>query len=72
MSDALYFPFSRCLDQTMLKRAVLLYDQIYRDLPVAKDGWIELPDRPGFGFEPDWDRIDELARRPLSRGTGKA
>ena len=52
--------------------AVLLYEQIYRNLPVAKDGWIELPQGPGFGLEPDWDRIGELAKRPLSRGTGKA
>ena len=54
------------------RSAVLLYEQIYRDLPVARDGWIELPDRPGFGFEPDWDKINELARQPLSGGTGKA
>ena len=52
--------------------AVLLYEQIYKDLPAARDGWIELNDKPGFGLEPDWDRIGELARRPLSRGTGKA
>ena len=52
--------------------AVLLYEQIYSNLPVARDGWIELPQGPGFGLEPDWDRINELAKRPLSRGTGKA
>jgi len=54
------------------RSAVLLYEQIYRALPVARDGWIELGEAPGFGIEPDWDAIASLARRPLSRGTGKA
>lgn len=54
------------------RSAVLLYEQIYGSLPPAVDGWLELSDAPGFGIEPDWDRIKEAARRPLSRGTGKA
>ncbi|MET0507602.1 MAG: mandelate racemase/muconate lactonizing enzyme family protein [Burkholderiaceae bacterium] len=54
------------------RSAVLLYEQIYRQLPPAVDGWLELSDAPGFGIEPDWDLIAEAARRPLSRGTGKA
>ena len=54
------------------RSAVLLYEQIYRKLPTARDGWLTLDDAPGFGIEPDWDAIRELAKRPLSRGTGKA
>lgn len=54
------------------RTAVLLCEQIYGGLPAAVDGWLELSDAPGFGIEPDWDNIREAARRPLSRGTGKA
>lgn len=54
------------------RSAVLLCEQIYRDVPRAKDGWIELGEAPGFGIEPDWDKVAELAKRPLSRGSGKA
>ena len=54
------------------RSAVLLCEQIYRGLPQAQDGWLRLPDTPGFGFEPDWDAVREIAKRPLSRGTGKA
>ncbi len=44
---------------------------IYRDLPEPKDGWLDLPERPGLGFEPDEDRLSEVARRPTARGRGK-
>ncbi|MCD6673463.1 MAG: hypothetical protein LT106_11460 [Burkholderiaceae bacterium] len=54
------------------RSAVLLYKQIYRGLPAAHDGWLEPGEAPGFGIEPDWDAVAELARRPLSRGAGKA
>ena len=54
------------------RSAVLLYEQIYTQLPAARDGWLELSDAPGFGIEPDWAAIRTLAKRPLSRGTGKA
>ena len=54
------------------RAAVLMCEQIYRDLPQARDGMLELGDNPGFGFEPDWDTVRTLAARPLSRGTGKA
>jgi L-alanine-DL-glutamate epimerase-like enolase superfamily enzyme len=39
-----------------------LYKQIYRGLPVPKDGWLTLPDTPGLGFEPDHDAIREVAK----------
>jgi L-rhamnonate dehydratase len=39
-----------------------LYKQIYRGLPVPKDGWMTLPDAPGLGFEPDRDAIREIAK----------
>jgi len=33
---------------------------------------LTLPEAPGLGFRPNRERIAELARRPLSRGAGKA
>jgi hypothetical protein len=30
-----------------------------------------MPDRPGLGFEPNHDAIREIAKLPLSKGTGK-
>jgi L-alanine-DL-glutamate epimerase-like enolase superfamily enzyme len=52
--------------------AVLTCEQIFSGLPAPIDGWLELPHDPGLGFEPNWTAIAELARRPLSRGAGKA
>ena len=52
--------------------AVLMCEQIFSGLPTPADGWLELPQNPGLGFEPNWAAIAELARRPLSRGSGKA
>ncbi len=51
--------------------AVELYKRLYRDLPMPKDGWLSLPDKPGLGFEPDRDAIREIAKLPLSLGKGK-
>jgi L-rhamnonate dehydratase len=51
--------------------AVELYKLLYRDLPMPKDGWLTLPDRPGLGFEPNRDAIRELAKLPLSQGRAK-
>ena len=51
--------------------AVELYKTLYRDLPMPKDGWLTLPDKPGLGFEPHRDAIAEIARLPLSLGKGK-
>ena len=44
---------------------------VYRDLPQPKDGWLDLPERPGLGFEPDEDALREIAKRPTARGRGK-
>lgn len=52
--------------------AVGMCEQIFDGLPRPENGWLELPARPGVGFEPRWDDVAELARRPLSRGAGKA
>jgi L-alanine-DL-glutamate epimerase-like enolase superfamily enzyme len=51
--------------------AVELCRQIYRDLPDPEDGHFTLTDAPGLGFEPNHDAIREIAKLPLSRGTGK-
>lgn len=51
--------------------AVELCRQIYTDLPAPQDGFLALPDAPGLGFEPNRDAIREIAKLPLSRGTGK-
>jgi hypothetical protein len=37
MSEALYFPFSRCLDELTLKRAALLYDRLLFVDPVTPE-----------------------------------
>ena len=51
--------------------AVELYKQIYRDLPMPSDGFFTMPATPGLGFEPNHDAIREIAKMPLSKGTGK-
>jgi L-alanine-DL-glutamate epimerase-like enolase superfamily enzyme len=51
--------------------AVELYKTLYRDLPMPKDGWLALPDKPGLGFEPNREVIAEIAKLPLSSGRGK-
>lgn len=45
---------------------------VFDDLPDPADGWLTLPETPGLGFEPNRERVAELARRPGSRGAGKA
>ena len=37
MAEALYFPFSRCLDEVALKQAVLLYDRLIFIDPVSAE-----------------------------------
>ncbi len=54
------------------RAAVLMCEQIYTDLPRAREGHLEMGEQPGFGIEPDWDAVRTLATRPLSRGSGKA
>jgi L-alanine-DL-glutamate epimerase-like enolase superfamily enzyme len=52
--------------------AVKVCEAIFGALPAPVDGWLALPEAPGLGFEPDADLVRELARRPTSRGKGKA
>ena len=43
----------------------------FKGLPEPKDGWLDLPETPGLGFEPDMDAVRELAKAPKSMGQGK-
>ena len=52
--------------------AVKVCEAIYGPLPAPVDGWLELPETPGLGFEPDKARVAELAKLPTSHGRGKA
>ena len=45
---------------------------VFDGLPEPVDGVLTLPETPGLGFTPNRERIAELARRPGSRGLGKA
>jgi L-alanine-DL-glutamate epimerase-like enolase superfamily enzyme len=45
---------------------------VFDGLPEPSQGVLALPDAPGLGFTPNRERIAEFARRPLSRGAGKA
>lgn len=51
--------------------AVKVCEQLFDGLPQPQAGWLPLPDTPGLGFTPNWERIQDIARRPLSRGHGK-
>jgi L-alanine-DL-glutamate epimerase-like enolase superfamily enzyme len=52
--------------------AVECCKQVFDDLPVPANGVLALPDQPGLGFRPNRERVTELAKRPGSRGVGKA
>jgi L-rhamnonate dehydratase len=52
--------------------AVECCKQVFDGLPEPVNGVLSLPDRPGLGFEPNRERVKELAKRPGSRGVGKA
>jgi L-rhamnonate dehydratase len=52
--------------------AVQCCQLIFNDLPVPHDGMLDLPTRPGLGFAPNRERVAEFAKRPGSRGAGKA
>ena len=45
---------------------------VFDGLPEPVDSVLQLPDLPGLGFQPNRDRVKELAKRPGSRGVGKA
>jgi L-rhamnonate dehydratase len=52
--------------------AVKVCEAIFGPLPEPKDGWLELPEAPGLGFEPKKELVRELSKLPTSRGKGKA
>lgn len=52
--------------------AVECCKQVFDDLPEPSAGMLTLPETPGLGFNPNRERVKELARRPGSRGVGKA
>jgi L-alanine-DL-glutamate epimerase-like enolase superfamily enzyme len=45
---------------------------VFDGLPEPERGMLQLPQQPGLGFTPNRERIAELAKRPGSRGVGKA
>ena len=51
--------------------AVEMMNALYRNTPRPRNGWLDLPQGPGLGFEPDHDAIREIAKHPCSRGRGK-
>ncbi|NML43448.1 mandelate racemase/muconate lactonizing enzyme family protein [Ramlibacter sp. G-1-2-2] len=52
--------------------AVEVCKQVFDGLPEPTQGVLQLPDAPGLGFRPNRERVTELAKRPGSRGAGKA
>lgn len=52
--------------------AVECCSQVFDDLPVPANGVLVLPDKPGLGFKVNRERLANLAKRPGSRGVGKA
>jgi L-alanine-DL-glutamate epimerase-like enolase superfamily enzyme len=52
--------------------AVECCKNVFDDLPEPEAGMLTLPETPGLGFAPNAERLAEAARRPLSRGVGKA
>jgi L-alanine-DL-glutamate epimerase-like enolase superfamily enzyme len=52
--------------------ALLVCEELFEGLARAEAGWLALPESPGLGFAPKRDAIRELAKRPTSRGKGKA
>ena len=52
--------------------AVKVCEAICGPLPAPQDGWLELPDIPGLGFEPKAELVKELVKLPTSHGKGKA
>lgn len=52
--------------------AVEVCKQVFDGLPEPTQGMLALPEEPGLGFKPNRERVAELAKRPGSRGVGKA
>jgi L-rhamnonate dehydratase len=51
--------------------AVECCKQVFTGLPEPKDGWLELPEAPGLGFEADEDAIKDRVKAGPSGGAGK-
>jgi L-alanine-DL-glutamate epimerase-like enolase superfamily enzyme len=51
--------------------AVELYKTLFAGMIMPAEGWLDLPDAPGLGFEPKHDAIREIAKLPLSAGRAK-
>ena len=51
--------------------AVECCKKMYKALIEPKNGWLDLPQTPGLGFEPDLEAIAALASLPASGGHGK-
>ncbi|MBT5838363.1 MAG: mandelate racemase/muconate lactonizing enzyme family protein [Rhodospirillaceae bacterium] len=51
--------------------AVECCKQVFAGLPEPKDGWLELPDTPGLGFEADEGAIKDRVKAGPSGGGGK-
>ena len=71
MSEALYFPFSRCLDELTLKRAVLLYDRLLFVDPVtpeARDALYTREQHADPTITPRWRRAQQHYERLDSEG----
>ncbi|WP_234191831.1 mandelate racemase/muconate lactonizing enzyme family protein [Pseudacidovorax sp. NFM-22] len=52
--------------------AVECCKQVFDGLPEPQAGVLDLPQASGLGFAPNRERLRELAKRPGSRGAGKA
>lgn len=52
--------------------AVQCCELVFDELPKPEAGVLRLPEAPGLGFKPNPERLAELAKRPGSRGAGKA
>ena len=77
MAVALYFPFSRCLDQVALKQAVLIYDELLFVDPVSPEARAALYAREQHyddSIKPAWVRAQRsyelLASEQLVRTVG--
>lgn len=51
--------------------AVECLKKIFNDLPEPSGGYIKMSEKPGLGFDLNKDALEELARMPTSKGSGK-
>lgn len=45
--------------------------RVFKNLPEPANGRLTLPETPGLGFEPDFDMIRDISKRPGKPGSGK-